>query len=309
MSTGSERGMPLVHWLDRRRDPLSAELVDALLGPSGSNFRAWGEEQARAIVARALSALSADAADGGTGKLRLLLGDILDELMPKGLGFYDLRLLLSSLRRVLLARLAEAPDIGAQDVQWLETWLFEAAQIGAGYFVAERENAFQRRAVELEVKRLESQLAELQAAYDEKTRLLDQIRQASTPIAPVYEGILVVPLVGVLDAVRAQALTEKLLDTVVRARAEVVILDVSGVPIFDIDTAQHLLNTAKAAQLLGAELVLVGISSEIARRVITLEVDFRQLITKGSLQDGLAYALARRRLCIAPASPRIGFRA
>lgn len=217
--------------------------------------------------------------------------------------------MLGSLRRVLLAGLAEAPDIGAQDVQWLETWLFESAQIGAGYFVAERENTFQRRAVEIEVKRLESQLAELQTAYNDKTRLLDQIRQASTPIAPVYEGILVVPLVGVLDAVRAQVLTEKLLDAVVRARAEVVILDVSGVPIFDIDTAQHLLNTAKAAQLLGAELVLVGISSDIARRVITLEVDFRQLITRGSLQDGLAYALAKRRLYIAAASPRGGVRA
>ncbi len=301
--------MSLVHWLDQRRGLLSGELINALLGPAGSNFRAWGEEQARAIVARALSALSADAADGGDGKLRLLLGDILDELMPKGLGFYDLRLLLGSLRRILLSGLAEAPDIGAQDVQWLETWLFEAAQTGAGFFVAERENAFQRRTVEIEVKRLESQLAELQTAYNDKTRLLDQIRQASTPIAPVYEGILVVPLVGVLDAVRAQVLTEKLLDAVVRARAEVVILDVSGVPIFDIDTAQHLLNTAKAAQLLGAELVLVGISSDIARRVITLEVDFRQLITRGSLQDGLAYALAKRRLYIAAASPRGGVRA
>lgn len=168
------------------------------------------------------------------------------------------------------------------------------------HFMSQREESLQERAAQLEVRQMESQLSELKAAFEEKTQLLELIRQASTPIAPVVDGILVVPLVGVFDAFRAEILTEKLLQSVTSARARVVILDITGVPVFDAEAAQLVIRLAQAVRLLGSEMILVGVSSEIARTIVELGVDLKGLKTLGTLQTGLAQALAVRRLKIVP---------
>jgi anti-anti-sigma factor len=102
----------------------------------------------------------------------------------------------------------------------------------------------------------------------------------------------------VLDEVRAQMLTEKLMEAIVQARAHVVILDMSGVPFFDTATAEHVLEAARMTRLIGAELVLVGLSPEVARTVVRLAVDFTGIASRRSLQDGLVYALEKRHLRI-----------
>ena len=130
-----------------------------------------------------------------------------------------MRLVVTSLRALVLSGLSAAPELGVEDRSRAEAWLFQAVLVSALSFVAERERAFQDQAAAQEVGQLEKQLVELEVAYQEKTRLLDVIREASTPIVPVHEGILVVPLIGVLDEVRAQTLTEKLMEAIVQARA------------------------------------------------------------------------------------------
>lgn len=127
-----------------------------------------------------------------------------------------------------------------------------------------------------------------------------QIRALSTPIIPMYNGILVLPLVGTIDSHRASHVMETLLEGIGREQAEVVIVDVTGVPIVDTGTANYLLQAARAAHLLGAQVVLVGISAEIAQTIVQLGVELAGLVTRANLQDGIEYALRQQGQAIQP---------
>ncbi|HEY0135895.1 MAG TPA: STAS domain-containing protein, partial [Nannocystis sp.] len=218
-----------------------------------------------------------------------------EEMSPRGLGYADLRALVQALRGAVLA----VPAAAGQRSE-VEAWFFELAMVGTMQFVAYRETRLQEQAARVEVQHLESQLDEIKAAYAEKTDLLERIRQSSTPVAPVVEGILVVPLVGLFDTMRAELLTDRLLQEITRARASVVILDISGVPSFDVQAAELIIRLGGAVRLLGAQLILVGVSPATASTMVEMGVVLTGLRAMGSLQDGLALALRLRRLKIAP---------
>jgi rsbT co-antagonist protein RsbR len=130
--------------------------------------------------------------------------------------------------------------------------------------------------------------------------LRSTIRDLSTPIIPVYEGILVLPLVGSIDSRRATEVTERLLEQISAQQAEIVIIDITGVALIDTSTANHLLMTTRAANLLGSRVVLVGMGAEIAQTIVQLGVELNGLITLADLQAGIAYALERFGLGIRP---------
>jgi anti-anti-sigma factor len=140
----------------------------------------------------------------------------------------------------------------------------------------------------------------LQNSNAEQQRTLELLRQLSTPLVPVMEGILVMPIVGDLDSRRAGQILEALLEGVTRAAADTVILDITGVPLVDTAIANTLIQAARAVRLLGAEALLVGISPEVAQTLVGLGVDLGALMTRGDLQSGIAYALTRRGYRIAP---------
>jgi anti-anti-sigma factor len=286
---------PLSSRLADAGDAIADELGRKLSAKPGSVFRVLGGQATRALVERMIAALASDAPGSADEAGRAAVQALIGELAPRGLVFADLRVLTGALRTALLAGEGEA-DGRAR----IEAWLFTIVTVAATQFLAHRERVFHEQATRLEVRQLESQLGELKEAFEEKSRLLEQIRQASTPIAPIHDGILVVPLVGVLDGFRAEVLTDKLLNAVTRARAQVVLVDVSGVPVFDAEAAQHVLRAAQAVRLLGSRVVLVGLSPEMARTVVDLGLDLAGVRTLGSLQDGLALALSLRKLRIAP---------
>lgn len=124
--------------------------------------------------------------------------------------------------------------------------------------------------------------------------LLQTIRELSTPVLPIHEGVLVVPLVGRMDSERGRQLTEALLDGIQRHQAEIVIIDITGVRTVDTAVASHLIQTTRAAALLGTECVLVGIAPSVAQILVQLGVDFGALTTRRDLQDGVAYAIERK---------------
>lgn len=291
---------PTQAWLASIAATTADELGRRLRGRAGSVFKTLDAAANTTLAADLLAALDKDLGGPDHEALRAQLTVITHELTPKGLGYADLRQLATTTRQVLIAAMRAASELDIEARGRVEEWLFQLALLGAMRYVAQREKAFQEQAAQLEVRQLEGQLQELKAAFAEKTRLLDVIRQASTPIAPVYDGILVVPLVGVVDAFRAQVLTETLLNGVVAARAQVVILDISGVPVFDIEAAEHIIRTARAVRLLGTQLILVGLSPVIASTIVELGVDLGGLTTLSTLQAGLARALTLRKLQIVP---------
>lgn len=280
-------------WLQNANGELVTELTKRLLEPKGSFFRVLGDARTQEIANQALASLRKDADDGSESAVRKLLADLVDELMPKGLGFHDLRLFARTLRHTLVDAMDANGGLDMAGRRRIEDWLHQLALLGAMYFVVQREREFQDQAAELEVKPLEKQIAELQTAYAEKTQLLNLLREVSTPIVPLYRGILLAPLIGTIDTARAYDLNEKLLRGVIEAKAKIVILDISGVPLFDTTTAEHLLRTAGATQLLGAEMVVVGLSPEVAQTVVGLGINLERITTQRSLQDGFVYAMRK----------------
>jgi rsbT co-antagonist protein RsbR len=113
-------------------------------------------------------------------------------------------------------------------------------------------------------------------------------------VLPVMRGVLVMPLIGVIDSERAARLTHAVLAAIERHRAGIVILDVTGVPLVDTQVARTLLQVAAAARLLGTQTVLVGLRPELAQTIVGLGLSLGDLITRADLQSGITYALRRQ---------------
>src|SRR4051794_16631934 len=129
---------------------------------------------------------------------------------------------------------------------------------------------------------------------EERERVIRQqqesIRELSTPVLPVRERLLVLPIIGALDGERARQLTEQLLAAIRTHRAKVVVIDVTGAPGVDEAVANHLVRTVDASRLMGASVILTGMSSEIAQTLVTIGVDLSKMNTIGDLQGGLEEA-------------------
>jgi rsbT co-antagonist protein RsbR len=117
------------------------------------------------------------------------------------------------------------------------------------------------------------------------------IRELTTPVIPIHDQILVLPLVGSVDTTRAAQVIDDLLHNINEHKAQVVIIDVTGIPIVDTHVANHLVQAARASQLLGCRVLMVGIRPEVAQTMVQLGVDLSSLTTLANLQTGLSYAL------------------
>ncbi|TMA40562.1 MAG: STAS domain-containing protein, partial [Deltaproteobacteria bacterium] len=118
----------------------------------------------------------------------------------------------------------------------------------------------------------------------------EAIRELSTPVLPVRERLLILPMIGLIDSQRARQLTEQLLRAIRTNRARVVVIDITGVPAMDSNVANHLVRTVDASRLLGAMVIVTGLSPEIAQTLVTLGVDLSRMNTVGDLQGGIEEA-------------------
>jgi rsbT co-antagonist protein RsbR len=128
----------------------------------------------------------------------------------------------------------------------------------------------------------------------------EQLAELSTPVIKLWEGVLAIPLIGTLDSMRSQIATESLLQAILDQQARVAILDITGVQMVDTMVAQHLLKTAMAARLMGAECVISGIRPQIAHTMVQLGIDLDEVATRARLADAFAYALSRLGLSVVP---------
>jgi anti-anti-sigma factor len=154
--------------------------------------------------------------------------------------------------------------------------------------------ALQEKVASLEAntEHLNEVMRELEATTEAQSSLLATIRELSVPVVPVLNGIVIVPLVGHVDSERARQIMSDVLEGIEQHQARVVILDVTGVPVVDSSVANHLMRAAQAAQMLGAQTLIVGIRPEVAQTIIGLGLSLRGLITRSDLQSGIEYALS-----------------
>jgi anti-anti-sigma factor len=116
------------------------------------------------------------------------------------------------------------------------------------------------------------------------------LAELSTPLIPISAQVMVMPLIGTIDARRAQQVLDTLLHGVARTRAHVAIVDITGVPLVDAQVANVLVQAAQAVNLLGAQVVLTGIRPEVAQTLVGLGIDLGGITTQSNLQSGIAFA-------------------
>lgn len=150
--------------------------------------------------------------------------------------------------------------------------------VGRGQDITERKRA------EAERERLQEELIQAQAVA---------LQELSTPLIPISDTVLVMPLIGRIDTRRASQILETLLTGVQQQQADLAIIDITGVNVVDTQVAQALIQAARAVKLLGAQVVLTGLRPEVAQTLVSLGVDLSDIVTRGTLQSGIAYGLRR----------------
>jgi len=174
--------------------------------------------------------------------------------------------LVNLFRHDLLARLFAdgEPEHRLADVQALDRWLDDAIGAFAQAFVDANEGviASQQRA----------------------------IRQLSTPVLQLHPGLLILPIVGALDRDRLDQMRAMLLEAVRKRRARAVVLDVTGVPEIDSVAANQLIGSVTSARMMGAEVIISGLSAEIAQTLVTVGIDLGLVVSAGDLQGGIELA-------------------
>ena len=174
-----------------------------------------------------------------------------------------------------------------QTLQALQARVAELEALLEGATRSERQQRAERERSEAEGLRLQQEVIEAQQRA---------IQELSTPVIPIVDtprgGVLVMPLIGSIDSLRARDIMRVLLAGISQHRARVVILDITGVPIVDSGVANHLNKTIKAARLKGTQVIVTGVTEAVAETIVDLGIDWTGIQTLGDLQGGLRAALA-----------------
>ena len=205
---------------------------------------------------------------GSVEELRRYARDLSGRIVPRGVETSDVIEIVLLLRDVLARSLFEKyRDDFALLNRVLNAYEPAANRIAitvAGSFVEERERIIRQQQ--------------------------DSLRELSTPVLQVRERLLILPIIGVLDTARAHQLTDQLLHAIRTHRARVVVIDITGVPDVDEAVADDLVKTVDASRLMGAGVIITGLSSEIAQTLVTIGVDLGKMNTVGDLQGGIEEA-------------------
>ena len=208
---------------------------------------------------------------GGWAELRHVLETLSSSRAARGQTAGDTSRFILALKKPLFAGLQQqlaADPAALMDAVWATTTLIDQA---AQYTVS----TFQQAREEL-IKRQQEELLEL-----------------STPVIKLWDGVLAVPMIGVLDSNRTQIVMETLLQSIADTESALAIIDITGVPTVDTLVAQHLLKTVSAIRLMGADCIISGIRPQIAQTIVHLGIDLQGITTKATLADALSLALSR----------------
>lgn len=247
-------------------------LDEAQLSEPGARRAAQAE--AGDILAQLRNGLQADADPSrleapAWAELRETLGALSKTRAAKGQSAAETSVFVLALKKPLFTalqrRLTADPAAMAASLWALSTTIDKLAQHTVGTYQQAREEI---------IRRQQEELLEL-----------------STPVVKLWDGVLAVPMIGVLDSSRTQMVMEALLQRIVETGSELAIIDITGVPTVDTLVAQHLLKTVTAIRLMGADCIISGIRPQIAQTIVHLGIDLQGVRTKATLADALALAL------------------
>ncbi|PHP28739.1 STAS domain-containing protein [Limimaricola cinnabarinus] len=203
--------------------------------------------------------------------LRLALSEITLVRTERGVAPWEMTAFVLALKQpvfeMLQKRLTGTPEQLLQEAANFGRIVDAFAMHINEYFIAERDEIIERQRAEM--------------------------MELSTPVVQLWERVLTIPLIGTLDSMRAQEVMENLLNAIVEHSAEVVIVDITGVRVVDTQVAQHLLRTAAAVRLMGAEAIISGISPKIAQTMVELGVDVGEVTTRPTIRAALDEAFRR----------------
>jgi rsbT co-antagonist protein RsbR len=256
----------LVQHLRQNRTQLREEwarrITDASLLSSMSNEEIFAE--ATSIYDSYVEVLET----GSVEELQAYARDLSERIIPRGVETHEVVSIVLLLRDVLARSLFEKYqgdfDLLNRVLDAYEPAANRIANTVAVSFVQERERVIRQQQ--------------------------EAIRELSTPVLQVRDRLVILPIIGVLDAQRARQLTEHLLQGIRAHRAKVVVIDITGVPDIDSHVANHLVQTVEAARLMGASVIITGLSPEIAQTLATIGVDLSKMNAVGDLQGGIEEA-------------------
>jgi rsbT co-antagonist protein RsbR len=116
---------------------------------------------------------------------------------------------------------------------------------------------------------------------------------APTPLVEVWQGIMMVPVIGILDSARAKQITESILEHISRVKTEMIIISIGGITAMDTKIANHIIRTIQAIKLMGAEAIITGIRTDVAVTLVGLGIDVSDIVTFSSMHEGLEYAFKK----------------
>ncbi|WP_170319910.1 STAS domain-containing protein [Polyangium spumosum] len=209
-----------------------------------------------------------------------LVGKRLDEVMPPEMATFFLEHIRASLSAKALMTVEYSLPIGDKEIFFSGN--ISPLSDDAVIFVA-RDITLRKQAEQALVD-----AARRQAVIEAQAAALAEL---STPLIPVTDEIVVMPLIGVLDSQRMQQVMDVLLRGVTERRARTVILDITGVAVVDSQVADALVRAARAVQLLGAKVVFTGIRRDVAQALVALQADLGGVVTRATVQSGIAHAM------------------
>ncbi|NTV64990.1 MAG: STAS domain-containing protein, partial [Oscillochloris sp.] len=249
------------------RDHLNEEIDTVVNGviQHSESYRTLGSDKTYQSVHTSMLLIADAFITGSTETVISRLRNVGADRAEQGFSIEDILLVITYIRSFIWDKFevfhqhnsgVSIPDArGLEDVLHL---LSRTLMLGYGQSFQQTLQAVSQQAAEIEAQRF-------------------TIRELGTPILPLYPGVIALPLVGAIDSYRATQVLERLLEEISAKQADIVIIDITGVPVVDTGVANYLLQTARAAQLVGAQVVLVGIGAEIAPTMVQLGVNLNQL--------------------------------
>jgi GAF domain-containing protein len=268
LASSSEVATSIIHYVARTRQPV-------VLDDAARDERFAADPYLRASATRSLLCVSLVQKDRLVGVLHLENRRAPNAFSPQHIE--------------VLKALSSQAAIALQNASLLSETRRQTEQLRAMNERLERE-LMERSRAEEERLRIEVERTGLQQAIIEMQRA--RLAELSTPLIPISDDIMVMPLIGTMDAGRAEEMLRVALDGTQMRSAKTVILDITGVKVVDTQVAATLLRTVEALRLLGAETVITGVRGDVAQELIRLDIDFPAKVkTKGTLQAGINHAL------------------